>query len=397
MKKYDAVIIGGGIIGSSIAYYLTEAGLKVALIEKKDLASGTSSSCDGNVLIADKQPGFDTELAYCSQQIFDNLSEELNRDFDYTQRGSIYLIESKEEWETAEKFVNKQRENGYSMRMMDYDRVHEDEPLLADDIIGGIEIDSDASIYPMALVYSLAEKAIKNGLHVYNYTEVVDISLNKGKRVKSVRLSNSEKIYCDNVINAAGVWAPLIGKMVGINIPIKPRQGQMLVAEKTFQIGKRKIVEFGYMMAKFGEKDYSRKVHEVIDKNGIAFVFEPTQANNFLIGSSRRFVGYDTRLSLDVMRGLAARAMRFFPVLKDINVIRGYSGLRPYVADHFPIVSAVDSIKGYYIAAGHEGDGIGLAPVTGKIIQNFITDSSWDLSIDKDETISKLSFSRLRD
>jgi sarcosine oxidase subunit beta len=397
MKKYDAVIIGGGVIGSSIAYYLTEAGLNVAIIEKDDLASGTSSSCDGNILIADKQPGLDTDLAYCSQKLFEDLNKELDRDFDYTQRGSIYLIECREEWEIAKKFVDEQKSNGYSMRMMDYDKIHEDEPLLADDIIGGVEIDSDASIYPMSLIYSLVEKAIENGLKVYNYTEVIDIQLSKDNRVESVYLSNGEKLFSDNIINAAGVWSTNIGKMVGIDIPIKPRQGQILVAEKTIQVGKRKIVEFGYMMAKFGQSDYTRNVNSILDKEGIAFVFEPTQANNFLIGSSRRFVGFDTSLSLNVMKGLAARAIRFFPVIENISVIRGYAGLRPYVADHFPIVSEVESTKGYYIAAGHEGDGIGLAPITGKIIENLITGSKWELPLGRNKALNTLSFKRFKD
>ena len=68
------------------------------------------------------------------------------------------------------------------------------------------------------------------------------------------------------------------------------------------------------------------------------------------------------------MRGLAKRAIRFYPILKDIHVIRAYAGLRPYAEDHFPIISDVPEVPGFYIAAGHEGNGIGLAPITGKLI-----------------------------
>ena len=96
--------------------------------------------------------------------------------------------------------------------------------------------------------------------------------------------------------------------MVGLDIPIKPRQGQLLVAEKTFPIGKRKIVEFGYMMAKFGDENYRRNVEPDLEEMGIAMVFEPTHADNFLIGSSRTFGGYDTSVTIEVMNGLARRA-----------------------------------------------------------------------------------------
>jgi len=394
MIKYDAVIVGGGVIGSCISYYLTEAGLKVALVEKGDIASGTTSSCDGNILISDKKPGFDTDLASVSQNLFKELDEELDYEFDYTKKGSLYLIESQEEWSVAEQFVKEQTANGYSMRMLDYDQVHKDEPLLADDIIGGVEIETDAAVYPMAFAYSLIDKACKKGLKLYNYNSVEDIILDTKGQIESVLLSGGEKIRTTNLINAAGVWAPEIGSMVGIDIPIQPRQGQILVAERTRQIGRRKIVEFGYMMAKFGSKNYKRDIHPILEEYGIAFVFEPTAADNFLIGSSRQFVDFDTRVSIEVMKGLAARAIRFFPSMKNINVIRAYAGLRPYVADHFPIISSVEQVPGFYIAAGHEGDGIGLAPVTGKLVEHLIIGDDINIPLDLDYAVQKLSFSR---
>jgi sarcosine oxidase subunit beta len=82
------------------------------------------------------------------------------------------------------------------------------------------------------------------------------------------------------------------------------------------------------------------------------------------------------------MQGLAERAIRFFPVMEDIYVIRAYAGLRPYVDDHMPIISKVDEVPGFYIAAGHEGDGIGLSQITGKLISQMITGEETILPID---------------
>jgi len=136
------------------------------------------------------------------------------------------------------------------------------------------------------------------------------------------------------------------------------------------------------VMAKSQEGNYKRNIRSELEKFGIAFVFEPTLSDNFLIGSSRAFVGFDTDVSIEVMQGLAERAIRFFPVMKDIHVIRAYAGLRPYVADHMPIISKVDEVPGFYIAAGHEGDGIGLSPLTGKLISQMITGEETILPID---------------
>jgi sarcosine oxidase subunit beta len=381
MENYDTVVIGGGVIGTSVAYYLSKKGVKAALVERGDIASGTSGRCDGNVGIADKQPGFDTKMAYNSQLLFKELFEEIPYNFDYTQRGAIYIIESEKELSIAEEYVKKQVEDGYPMRMMDKSEIHDDEPYLAEDIVGGVEIGCDLSLNPMALAFGLSLEAKRNGAVVFDYTSVTGIRLDKKGIVEAVE-TDKGVLTAKDVVNCAGVWAPHIGKMVGLDIPIKPRQGQLLVAEKTFPVGKRKIMEFGYMMAKFGDKNYKRNVRPELENLGIAFVFEPTLSNNFLIGSSRAFVGFDTNVSVEVMQGLAERAIRFFPVMKDIHVIRAYAGLRPYVEDHMPIISKVDEVPGFYISAGHEGDGIGLSPLTGKLISQMITGEETILPID---------------
>ena len=381
MENYDTVVIGGGVIGTSVAYYLSKKGVKVALVERGDIASGTSGRCNGNVSIANKQPGFDTKMAYNSQSLFKELFEEIPYNFDYMQRGSIHIIESEEELSVAEEYVEKQVEDGYPMRMMDKSEIHDDEPYLAEDIVGGVEVGCTISLNPMALAFGLSLEAKRNGAVVFDYTSVTGIRVDKKGIVEAVE-TDKGVLTAKNVVNCAGVWAPHIGKMVGLDIPIKPRQGQLLVAEKTFPVGKRTIVEFGYTMAKFGDENYKRNIRPELENLGIAFLFEPTLSNNFLIGSSRAFVGFDTNVSVETMQGLAERAIRFFPVMKDIHVIRAYAGLRPYVEDNMPIISKVDEVPGFYIAAGHEGCGVGLAPLTGKIISQMITGEETILPID---------------
>ena len=119
-------------------------------------------------------------------------------------------------------------------------------------------------------------------------------------------------------------------------------------------------------------------------------VIEPTDADNFLLGGNREFRGYNIDSEIEVMQAVAERAIRFFPIIKDMNCIRTYSGLRPWVVDHLPIVSAVDEVPGYYIAAGHEGDGISLSAITGKMVSQIVTGEDTDFNIDK------LRFSRFR-
>jgi glycine/D-amino acid oxidase-like deaminating enzyme len=192
------------------------------------------------------------------------------------------------------------------------------------------------------------------------------------------------------VVNCAGVWAAKIGEMVGIDIPIRPRKGMVLVSEKTEPVVSQKVHEFGYMLSKFEDISYKRNVSQLVEENNIAFTIEPTEASNFLLGGHRAFKGFDIRSENEVMRGIAERAIRFLPFLKDINCIRAYAGIRPWVVDHLPIVSEVEEVPGFYIASGHEGDGISMAPITGKMMAQLISEEETDFNIDR------LHFSRYK-
>ncbi len=386
LTSADIVVIGGGAIGCAVTYELAKTGAKVVMVEAGDIAEGTSSKCDGNILVSDKLPGYDAVLARRSQDMFPQLAQELDYDIEWTRRGSLLLMENEVEMEQARKYCQGLADSGMPVKMMDEKEVHFDEPFVSPKVIGGLETQCDGSLYPMGLCYGLIHGAKKHGAEVYLHTPVTAIERNASGAIEKVVTVNGD-ILTRNVVNCGGVWAKEIGAMVGLDVPVDARQGQILVAEQTFQVARRKVVEFGYLMAKFQGSDYKRDVTPDIEEYGVAFVFEPTHANNFLIGSSRRFVGRDTTTHLGVMRALAKRAAHFFPVMKNIKVIRTYAGVRPYTPDHFPIVSDTE-VPGYYIAAGHEGDGIGLSLVTAEIISNYINGKEQPLDV------SKLSFAR---
>ncbi|UCE56248.1 MAG: FAD-binding oxidoreductase [Desulfobacterales bacterium] len=385
----DAVVIGGGVVGTAITYFLARNNMEVILVEKGAIASGTSGRCEGDVLVSDKVHGFDCRLTKLSQDLFPEIANELDYDISWTRKGSLLAIENEEEMEEAKKLCTQLTAEGLPVRILDQYEVHEDEPYLAPDIVGGMETDCDGSLNPMALAYGLVHGAKKMGARVSTHSAVTDIRLDANGCIERVA-TEREKFVTNHVVNAAGVWAPEIGKLVGLDIPIKPRQGQLLVAERTFSVARRKVMEFGYMMAKFQSSGYTRDVTPEMEKYGIALVFEPTEAKNFLIGSSRRFVGMDTSCHIDVLQAMAQRAIRFFPVIEDIKIIRSYAGLRPFTPDHLPIISETE-IPGFYVAAGHEGDGIGLSLITGKLISQMICEQP--LAI----TTEPLKLSRFKD
>lgn len=361
----DVAIIGGGIVGCSIAYYVAKAGMDCMLIEKNDIASGTSSRCDGNVSIVDKDPGFDSQMSWRSQELIADLQHELDLPYEYRALGSILVCDNEDEAEAAKEWVKTQSDSGLKFNFLTNADIRKESPYFAHDIPGGLECETDSLINPYLFCYSLIDKAKKYGLKLRTNAEVTAISKKDDFTIETA----SGTLTAKKVINAAGVWAPFIGEMLDLKIPIVPRKGHIMVGSRANPVMLRNVMEFGYLMNKFGRE---RKVDPITEKHGVALVLEPTDSQNFLLGSSREFVGYDQRVDMNVVRNMASRALRFFPSMNDFNMIRTYTGFRPFTEDHLPIVSSVEEVPGFYIAAGHEGDGISMASVTGKLMEELL-------------------------
>ncbi|AHM64680.1 glycine oxidase [Paenibacillus polymyxa] len=364
----DLVIVGGGIIGTAIAYYAAKSGMKVVLAERGEIAGGTSSRCDGNILAIDKEPGFDSRMSLLSQKLVAEMAKELEDEFEYRAPGSILVCENDQEMQAAELWVTCQQQEGLPFRMLDQQDLQEEWPYLAKDLPGGLECKTDSTVNPVQMTYALARAARRMGARLLPRMPIQSILKDERGNACGVETPNGV-IHADAVVLAAGVWTRSIGHSVGLDLPIIPRKGHILVSARMPSIGNRKVMEFGYLMSKFGGQ---RSVDEVYEKYGVALVFEPTASQNILIGSSRQFVGMDTGVDQQVIRLIARRAIRFFPALANVPLMRAYTGLRPWTPDHLPIISAVDEVPGLFIASGHEGDGISLAAVTGKLVTEMV-------------------------
>ncbi|MFQ6040027.1 MAG: NAD(P)/FAD-dependent oxidoreductase, partial [Candidatus Poribacteria bacterium] len=257
------------------------------------------------------------------------------------------------------------------------------------------------------------------GAQILTDTEVTSIAVNSGK-VEGVQ-TNIGKIAAEVVINAAGVYAPFIGRMVGVEIPIVPRRGQILVTEPLpplinsimlcacyivakFKMGsgnvekqkdKRRVLQLsgddwndGRMEELHSAKELDancKRRNERVEKQegkdpnfirdaqlGVGTVLEQHHASNLLIGSTREFVGYDRRVTIEGMRAVARHAKNILPILRDVHIIRSFAGLRPYTSDGLPFIGYIGGPEGFLVAVGHEGDGIALAPITGKLMADCV-------------------------
>lgn len=378
-KSVDAVVIGGGIIGLSNAYWLAKRGLRVILVETGDLVAGTSARCDGNNYICDTAPGEITHLMKLAVAELENLvKHELDDDVDWIENGMFILAEDEEQFEQAKKQCAEKKKDGVNCRLVDSKELHEAEPNLAPDIYGGIEFTDGGSLSPILLGFALGKKIEKLGGEILRFTKVTGIELDFDGSVKKV-VTDKGDIITKNIIDAAGVWSPVIGRMAGVEVPVAMMKGDLLVAESDVRISNRYVCEIGYNFLrndmKLGGEDKVRQ------KYGVGFLTEPTGANNSLIGFSK-YPGTDTSTNFEVGRAIAKRAIRFYPMIANVNIIRTYAGLRPWSPDHEPIISKT-KVPGFYVCSGHCGSGIAYGPLSGKLITQMILGEATDVNMDR--------------
>ncbi len=372
-RKADVVVVGGGVIGSSILYHLSKRKIQAVLLEKAGLISGASGACDGLIFLQSKKPGPHLRLAQEGTKRFSNLKDELHFEIEYRNSGGMIVIENDHELKVIERFVAKQRKIGLDISLLDIDQAREKEPSLSEKIFGSTFSPSDGKVNPLLLTHAFIRSAKKLGARVFTENEVTGIVL-ESHQVRSVKTGKGE-IETTTIVNAAGAYAPEIGKLVHLDIPIKPRRGQLLVTEPMPPVLNRGVLSAKYIAAKFDPA--------LAETEGEGISIDQTSSGNFLLGSTREFVGFDTQTTHQAMTNIATQAMHIIPQLKDTHIIRAFAGLRPYTPDGMPILGNVDGVEGFIVAAGHEGDGVALSPITGEVIAELIDTNTTPISLNE--------------
>ncbi|MEM3462881.1 MAG: FAD-binding oxidoreductase [Candidatus Bathyarchaeia archaeon] len=380
MLKAEAVVIGGGVIGTSIAYYLAKDGRKVILLERDDLASGTSGACTSTIWIQSKQVNIHLKMALESAKLYDELTEELDFNIEYRISGGMIVIEDEEEMEAYSEFVRKQRAMGLDVELLDISEARKLQPALSERLAGSTYSPMDRHVNPLRVVFGFARKIKEYGGEIHTGTEVKDVIV-KGSGIKWVK-TNRGDLEANIVINAAGIDAATIGDMVNLKIPIVPVKGQELVTEAVPILLRYPMLSTGYMALKHPSyfKDFSSRF--------AGLVAEQTVNGNILLGTTKEKGICDRNTTVKGIKAIAQEVSKILPVLKNVSVIRTFAGLRPETPDGLPIIGEVDGLDGFIIACGHGGDGIALAPITGKIVADLINKGKPPISL------NELSYSR---
>ncbi|HEY3335804.1 MAG TPA: FAD-dependent oxidoreductase [Candidatus Limnocylindrales bacterium] len=370
----DVIVIGAGIVGASCAHALAAAGMRVAVVERGGIAAGTTSGGEGNILVSDKEPGPELELALLSARLWRGLAEDLGEaSLEYEPKGGVVVARSADTAAALASLATHQRAAGVLVDDLDADGLFGLEPNLARDVSGGAWYPQDAQVQPMLATASLLRRARSNGAEVHAGTAVTAFVRDSGGEMTGVRTDSGAvpKLSAPWVINAAGTWAGEVAALAGTPLPILPRRGFILVTEPLPRVVRHKVYTAEYV-ANVASSDADLQTSVVI---------EGTRGGTVLIGASRERVGFDRTMSLEVIRRLAAQAIGLFPFLADVSLLRTYLGFRPYCPDHLPVIGEDPRAPGLIHACGHEGAGIGLAAATAHLLAQHVTGRPADLDL----------------
>ncbi|MEN8243412.1 MAG: FAD-dependent oxidoreductase [Thermodesulfobacteriota bacterium] len=370
LKSVEIAVVGGGVIGSAICYYLAKEGYDVALFERGGLVDGASGACGGYVGLQTKGLEYKLSLAVKSRGIFRTLEEELEEDIECRESPGMIIAENDEEVEYISTLTRQLKEKGINIELLDRRQVRKQQPILNESVKQATLCLDDCEVNPIKLTLALAAGAERNGAKIFTHTQIKDIGLTRN-RVSAI-ITDRGKINTGIVINAGGIWAPQIGNMVGLKIPIIPRRGILIVSEPMAPLVNGHIIAARSSVAKLSSPS-GHTTERATPSFGGGISIAQHENGNIVCGTTREFVGYDKSTTFRGISFIVGELLRIFPSLENMRIIRTFAGLRPYTPDGLPIVGNISGIDGFIVAAGHEGDGIALAPITGKLVAALIS------------------------
>lgn len=368
------MVVGAGVIGAACAEALSARGARVTVLDRGDPAAGTTASGEGNVLVSDKPPGAELDLALDSRRrwpdLLARLADELGAsatEVEWDAKGGLVVATAGASGLAG--FAAAQRAAGVEAVEVTAGEAAELEPHLTKDFALAMHYPQDAQLQPVLAATTLLTAVRRRGGDVRPGVTVTGVRRNHAGAVTAV-LTSAGPVPCDAVVNACGPWAGEFATRAGAPLTVLPRRGNVLVTAPLPPVVRHKVYDGDYVGA-VGSDDAGLQTSAVV---------ESTAAGTVLIGSSRERVGFDDTIRVQALREMAARAIRLFPVLANVPVMRAYGGFRPYCPDHLPVIGPDPRIPGLWHATGHEGAGIGLAPATGALLADLFTGTTPTIS-----------------
>lgn len=373
-KYADAIVIGAGVIGASIAYHLTKLGVgDVVILEKEAMAGmGSTSKAPAGIRVQFATP-INVRLSLKSMEILETLDEEMKEQVNYAKPGYLFMTAKRENWEILQELMKIQRKEGAEVREVSQAEIKEIAPYaFTDDLIGGTFGPKDGFINPTGLMNAFLGRALQKGARLFLEGEVVGIMTSR-KKVKGVKTRHGE-IKSEIVVNATGPYAALVAEMAGIKIPVVPIRRHVALTGKVDSL--------------------PRLIPMTIDYDTGLVIWRESHAIAIACADPDEKPGFDTSVDRKFFEFIAPKMFKRFPSLEKsgIDSRRSRAGLYEVTPDNHPILGSVDDVRGFYLANGFSGHGVQHAPAVGLLLSELIVNGKAE-SLD----ISSLSLKRFKE
>jgi glycine/D-amino acid oxidase-like deaminating enzyme len=370
---FDVAVIGAGIVGAATARELAVRGARVLLLDRGEVSSGTTGLGEGNVLACDKALGSELELTLAGLRIYAELEARLGPEARIRRKGALVVHPDAATWAAEPERVARLREAGVAAELLNPDAARALEPHLTGALHGASRFAGDLQCDPRAITRALAREAVAAGAELRTRCSVASIELDGG-RVTGVRLAapppsegssrggpraGGASVAAGAVVLAAGAWSGALAAGAGLALPLEPRWGQLV---------RLAAADPGWIRHKVIDGSYMGSVLSADAGLQVTTVLETTWDGRVLVGSSRARRGFGTEVDPAVSEAMLTRAARLMPALADLRVDTAWAGLRPWLPDHRPAIGPSRAIPGLWVATGHEGAGVALGPVSGRLI-----------------------------
>ena len=359
-SRAECVIIGGGVVGAAIAYYLARGGMTdCVLVEADYLSSGATGRCGGGI-----RQQWSTEanarLAIESVREFSTLEEELDADIEFLQGGYLVLAYTDEDVAQFEKNVGLQQGLGLDVAILTPDEIVERvvPELNTDGVRMATYCPSDASANPFLTTQAYADAARRLGVEIELFTPVTRI-LTDGGKVTGVETSRGT-ISAPLVVNVAGSHSVPIAATAGVDLPITPCRRQILVTEPLERFFHPMIISFSFGI-------YFRQAKHGSVIGGFGDPDEPA--------------GFNQTSSLEFLTTMSSKLAFLMPRLRSVKVVRQWGGLYDLTPDAQPLLGETDGVEGFFQASGFSGHGFMIAPKVAMLVAQAVAGTEPDLDI----------------
>jgi sarcosine oxidase subunit beta len=366
-QRADAIIVGGGCIGTSIAWHLTRRGLKPVLFEKGLLGAGNTGRSAGGIR-AQFASEVNVRMSLYSISFFERFRELTGGDAEFHQCGYLFLAVTPEQEKHFRERIDLQKRLGVDVTLMEPAAVAARWPFLrTDDVLAATWSPRDGVAGPYEVTVSFAQAARRGGAAIHEEAEVTGL-IAKGGVVRGVRTAAGE-FLSDHVIVAAGPDTPALVGPIGVNLPITPYRRHLYMTEKFTEIPDDipLIIDSGSGL--YFRKETGGIMMGMVDKND-----PPT-----------------TSMVVDdaYLEKLVEAALARVPCMERANIMNGWAGLYDSTPDHHAILGRSDEVKGLVLAVGFSGHGFMHCPAVGAVISEIVVDGA-----PKSVDISRLSLNR---